>query len=380
MAQPTDYYAVLGVSASATQDEIKKQYRKLASKYHPDRNPNDAAAADRFKGISEAYQVLGDAEKRKQYDDMRRLGAFGGFAGGARPGGARPGAGRPGAGAHGGAGPNIRFEDMDVGGLGGLGDIFSSIFGGQAAGARRTAPERGQDIETTLEIPFRTAALGGKIPIELEVNEECEVCHGSGAAPGAKVQTCTECGGRGTISFGQGGFAVNRPCPACLGRGQRPSEPCPACNGRAEVRSRKKVAITVPAGVDTGSKIRLKGQGGRGAKNGPSGDLLITFTVQPDRFYRREGLDLIAPVPINVAQATLGSKVSVRTLDGRKVAVKIPPGTQSGRRFRVRGQGIQKETHTGDLIVEPVVQLPESLTAEQEEAMKKFAEAAGLKY
>jgi molecular chaperone DnaJ len=380
MAQPTDYYAVLGVSASATQDEIKKQYRKLASKYHPDRNPNDAAAADRFKGISEAYQVLGDAEKRKQYDDMRRLGAFGGFAGGARPGGARPGAGRPGAGAHGAAGPNIRFEDMDVGGLGGLGDIFSSIFGGQAAGARRTAPERGQDIETTLEIPFRTAALGGKIPIELEVNEECEVCHGSGAAPGAKVQTCTECGGRGTISFGQGGFAVNRPCPACLGRGQRPSEPCPACNGRAEVRSRKKVAITVPAGVDTGSKIRLKGQGGRGAKNGPSGDLLITFTVQPDRFYRREGLDLIAPVPINVAQATLGSKVSVRTLDGRKVAVKIPPGTQSGRRFRVRGQGIQKDTHTGDLIVEPVVQLPESLTAEQEEAMKKFAEAAGLKY
>ena len=380
MAQPTDYYAVLGVSASATQDEIKKQYRKLAAKYHPDRNPNDAAAADRFKGISEAYQVLGDAEKRKQYDDMRRLGAFGGFAGGARPGGARPGAGRPGAGGYGGAGPNVRFEDIDVGGLGGLGDIFSSIFGGQAGGARRTAPERGQDVETTLEIPFRTAALGGKVPIELEVNEECEVCRGSGAAPGAKVQTCTECGGRGTISFGQGGFAVNRPCPACLGRGQRPSEPCPACNGRGEVRSRKKVAITVPAGVDTGSKIRLKGQGGRGAKNGPSGDLLITFTVQPDRFYRREGLDLIAPVPINVAQATLGSRVSVRTLDGRKVAVKIPPGTQSGRRFRVRGQGISKDAHTGDLIVEPVVQLPEDLTPEQEEAMKKFAEAAGLKY
>ncbi|HEU5173372.1 MAG TPA: molecular chaperone DnaJ [Gemmatimonadaceae bacterium] len=380
MAQSTDYYAVLGVSASATQDEIKKQYRKLAAKYHPDRNPNDAAAADRFKGISEAYQVLGDAEKRKQYDDMRRLGAFGGFAGGARPGGARPGAGRPGAGPYGGAGPNVRFEDIDVGGLGGLGDIFSSIFGSQAGGARRTAPERGQDIETTLEIPFRTAALGGKVPIELEVNEECEVCHGSGAAPGAKVQTCTECGGRGTISFGQGGFAVNRPCPACLGRGQRPTEPCPACNGRGEVRSRKKVAITVPAGVDTGSKIRLKGQGGRGSRNGPPGDLLIGFTVQPDRFYKREGLDLIAPVPINVAQATLGSKVSVRTLDGRKVAVKIPPGTQSGRRFRVRGQGIRKDTHTGDLIVEPVVQLPEDLTPEQEEAMKKFAEAAGLKY
>jgi len=384
MAQSVDYYAVLGVSASAPQDEIKKQYRKLASKYHPDKNPNDPAAADRFKEISEAYQVLGDAEKRRQYDEMRRLGAFGGF-GGARPGGARPGAARgaPGAAGGPGAGPNIRFEDFDIGGLGGLGDIFSSMFGGAAggaAGARSRAPERGTDVETTLEIPFRTAALGGKVPVELEVNEECQVCRGSGAAPGAKLQTCSECGGRGTISFGQGGFAVNRPCPACLGRGQVPSEPCPACNGRGEIRSRKKVAITVPAGVDTGTKIRLKGQGGAGAKNGPPGDLLITFQVQPDRFYRREGLDLIAPVPINVAQATLGSKVSVRTLDGRKVAVKIPPGTQAGRRFRVRGQGIQKEGSTGDLIVEPVIQLPENLTPEQEEAMKKFADAVGMKY
>lgn len=381
MAQSVDYYAVLGVSASATQDEIKKQYRKLAAKLHPDKNPNDPAAADRFKEISEAYQVLGDAEKRKQYDDMRRLGAFGGFGGGARPGAGRPGGARPGAGGPGGAGPNVRFEDIDIGGLGGLGDIFSSIFGGQAAGGARTrAPQRGQDIETTLEIPFRTAALGGKVPIELEVNEECEVCHGTGGAPGAKLQTCPECGGRGTISFGQGGFAVNRPCPNCLGRGQVPTEPCPACKGRGEIRSRKKVAITVPSGVDTGSKIRLKGQGGRGAKNGPPGDLLITFAVQPDRFYKREGLDLIAPVPINIAQATLGSRVSVRTLDGRKVAVKIPAGTQTGRRFRVRGQGIHKDTQNGDLIVEPVVQLPESLTPEQEEAMKKFAEAAGLKY
>ena len=384
MAQSADYYAILGVSASAPQDEVKKQYRRMAAKYHPDKNPNDAAAADRFKEISEAYQVIGDPEKRKQYDDMRRLGAFGGFGGGApRSGGPRAGtAGRPGgggpSGGYGAGGPNIRFEDL--GGFSGIGDIFSSMFGGQAEGARSRTPERGQDVETTLEIPFRTAALGGKVPVELEVNEECQVCRGSGGAPGSKMQVCGECGGRGSISFGQGGFAVNRPCPACLGRGQRPTERCPACAGAGEMRSRKKVAITVPAGVDTGTKIRLKGQGGRGAKNGPPGDLLITFTVLPDRFYRREGLDLLAPVPINLAQATLGSKVSVKTIDGRKVAVKIPPGTQAGRRFRVRGQGISKDGQTGDLIIEPVVEVPEQLTPEQEEALKKFADAAGLKY
>jgi molecular chaperone DnaJ len=380
MAQQ-DYYAVLGVPASATQDEIKKQYRKLAAKHHPDKNPNDPKAADTFKAISEAYQTLGDAEKRKQYDQMRQLGAFGGFGGGQR------GAGTRGTGAPPPGGPNIRFDEFDIGGLGGLGDIFSSMFGGGAAGARPGAagarsrgPQRGQDVESTLEIPFRTAALGGKVPVELDLNEECGTCHGTGAAPGAKLVTCEECKGRGTISFGQGGFAVNRPCPVCLGRGQVPTERCPTCAGAGEVRSRRKVSITVPAGVDTGTKIRLKGQGGKGLKNGPPGDLLITFAVTPDRFYKREGLDLIAPVPINIAQATLGSRVSVKTLDGTKVAIKIPPGTASGKRFRVRGQGIEKDGTKGDLIVQVDVSVPEKLTPEQEEAMKAFAEAGGMKY
>jgi molecular chaperone DnaJ len=380
MAQQ-DYYAVLGVPASATQDEIKKQYRKLAAKHHPDKNPNDPKAADTFKAISEAYQTLGDAEKRKQYDQMRQLGAFGGFGGGQR------GAGTRGSGAPPPGGPNIRFDEFDIGGLGGLGDIFSSMFGGGAtgarpgaAGARSRGPQRGQDVESTLEIPFRTAALGGKVPVELDLNEECGTCHGTGAAPGAKLVTCEECKGRGTISFGQGGFAVNRPCPVCLGRGQVPTERCPTCAGAGEVRSRRKVSITVPAGVDTGTKIRLKGQGGKGLKNGPPGDLLITFAVTPDRFYKREGLDLIAPVPINIAQATLGSRVSVKTLDGTKVAIKIPPGTASGKRFRVRGQGIEKDGTKGDLIVQVDVSVPEKLTPEQEEAMKAFAEAGGMKY
>ncbi len=379
MAQQ-DFYAILGVPASATADEIKKAYRRLAAKHHPDKNASDPKAAETFKSISEAYQTLGDAEKRKQYDEMRRLGAFGGFGGfgGARGSGAgagrRPGYGYPPPGA-GGAQGGIRFEDL--GGLGGLGDIFSSMFGGNARGA--TGAQRGDDIESTLEIPFRTAALGGKVPVELDVTEECATCHGSGAAPGAKLVTCTECGGRGTISFGQGGFAVQRPCPVCLGRGQVPTERCPTCNGAGSVRTRKKVNITVPNGVDEGTKIRLKGQGARGPKGGPPGDLLITFRLTPDRFYRREGLDVIAPVKINIAQATLGTKMSVKTLDGKKVAIKIPSGTTSGKRFRVPAQGIERDGRRGDLIVEVQVTVPETLTPEQEEAMKKFAEAMDYK-
>ncbi|MBA3671300.1 MAG: J domain-containing protein, partial [Gemmatimonadaceae bacterium] len=208
MAQQ-DYYAVLGVPASATPEEIKKKYRSLAAKHHPDKNPSDPRAADTFKAISEAYQTLGDAGKRKQYDQMRQLGAFGGFGTGAR---------RPAGGYQPGANQNVRMDEFDIGGLGGLGDIFSSMFGGGARGtqpgaARPRGPQRGQDVETTLEIPFRVAGLGGKVPVELDINEECATCHGSGGAPGAKLVTCEECKGRGTISFGQGGFAVQRPCP-----------------------------------------------------------------------------------------------------------------------------------------------------------------------
>jgi molecular chaperone DnaJ len=387
MAPTKDFYAVLGVSSSASQDEIKKQYRRLAAKHHPDKNPNDAKSAERFKEISEAYTVLGDAEKRKQYDDMRRLGAFGGF-GGARGGGPGPrpssSGPRPSGGTSGGMNDqSFRFQDFDIGGIGGLGDLFSSMFGGsdRPAGAGRQRPqEAGQTVETTLEIPFRVAAVGDKVSVELEVNEECDVCSGTGAAPGATLKTCPECNGRGVISFGQGGFAVNRPCPMCLGRGQIPSERCPKCNGAGEVRNRKKVMITVPPGSDTGTKIRLKGQGGRGSAGAPAGDLLITLNVQPDRFYKREGLDLIASVPINIAQATLGSKISVKTLDGKRVAIRIPAGTASGRRFRVRNHGIAKDGQRGDLIIEVQISVPEKLSEEQERMMREFAEAGGLKY
>ncbi|MEO5589826.1 MAG: DnaJ domain-containing protein, partial [Gemmatimonadaceae bacterium] len=289
MAQTKDFYAVLGVASTATQDEIKKSYRKLAKKYHPDANSGDAKAADRFKEISEANNVLGNAEKRKQYDEMRRLGAFDNMGFGGRGGGYRNPSPR-GQSAGGGGASNVNFQDFDIGGLGGLGDLFGSIFGNARGQARPSGPQRGQNIETSLDIPFRTAAKGGKVPVDLEVNEECGTCHGNGAAPGASVRICPECSGRGVVSFGQGGFAVNRPCPMCLGRGQIPSLPCPTCKGNGEVRTRKKVLITVPPGVDSGSRIRLKGQGGKGSANGPPGDLLITFNALADRFYQREGL------------------------------------------------------------------------------------------
>jgi molecular chaperone DnaJ len=380
MPPTKDFYSVLGVGSSASQDEIKKAYRKLAKKNHPDANASDPKAAERFKEISEANNVLGDPQKRKQYDEMRRLGAFdGGF------GGFGGGRSSRGAGAHRGAGDGaqtINFQDFDIGGLGGLGDLFSSMFGGGETrqSTRQRGPEKGQTVEATLDIPFRTAARGGKVPIELEVSEECGTCHGTGAAPGASLRICPECNGRGVISFGQGGFAVNRPCPVCLGRGQIPTQPCPTCRGTGEVRVKRKVLINVPPGVDTSSKIRLKGQGGKGAQNGPPGDLIITFNVLPDKFYRRDGLDVIATVPLNIAQATLGTKISVRTLDGKKVAIRIPPGTASGKRFRVRGQGIQKGDKKGGLIVEVAIQVPEKLSEEQERMMKEFAESGGMKY
>ena len=372
MAQK-DFYNVLGVSEKATGDEIKKQYRRLAKQHHPDSNKGDAKSAERFKEISEAYQVLSDDKKRQQYDEMRRLGAFDSMSSRAQPRGGRSGGGASR------GGPSGSTQEFDIGGLGGFGDIFSSMFGGGAGRQQKpSGPEQGQSVETTLDIPFETAALGGKVAIELELNEECITCHGSGAAKGAKIQTCPECGGRGTISFGQGGFAVNRPCPMCLGKGTVPSEKCPTCGGAGETRSRKKVNINVPSGVDTGSKIRLKGQGGRGVRGGPPGDIMITFNVKPDANWTRDGLDLVIVAPASIAQATLGSKVTVETLDDKAVSIKIPAGTQNGKRFRIRGQGIAKDGKRGDLIVELLVTVPEKLNEKQAQLMKEFAEAAGL--
>lgn len=372
-AQTKDYYQILGVAESATADEIKKAYRRLAKQFHPDANPDDAQAAERFKEIGEAYAVLSDEAKRKQYDQMRKLGAFGGFGRGA---GARPGAG---------AGPqDFEFSLDDLGDLGGgLGDLFSSIFDrGRKTrrGGRATGTQRGRDVEYSVEVSFLMAARGGKITITVPVTDECATCGGSGSAPGTKPQICPECGGSGNVSFGQGGFAVSRPCPACYGRGQIPTEPCAVCHGRGQLTQNRQIAVTVPAGVDTGSRLRLAGQGERGGAGGQPGDLILTFKVQPHHFFRREGLDVYCTIPINLAQATLGSKVRVGTVEGKKVALRIPPGTQNQTRFRIPGQGIEKSGRRGDQYVQVKVSVPEALGEEQQRIMREFAEAAGLKY
>lgn len=367
-----DYYQVLGVNESATSDEIKKAYRRLAKQYHPDANPDNATAADRFKEISEANSVLSDPAKRKQYDTMRKLGAFGVGSQG----------GWSGRSPRGGGGTSFRFEDLDFGtgpggsfgGFGGLGDLFSSIFG---RGRRTSTPEH---IERTVEVPFKVAAVGGKVPITVQISEACPTCGGSGAAPGAKVNVCSECSGRGTVSFGQGTFAVNRPCPACRGQGKVASESCKKCSGNGEVTLPKRILVTVPAGTASGDRVRLKGQGQRNAGGGPPGDLLVTFQVQNDRFFRREGYDIYCTVPLNLAQAVLGTKIRVRTLEGKHVVLRIPPGTQPGRKFRIRGQGIERNGRRGDQLVEVDVRIPDELTSEQQELLKQFAAAAELKY
>ncbi len=370
-----DYYEVLGVPEKASQDEIKKAYRKLAKQYHPDANPDNPSAADRFKEIGEAYSVLSDADKRKQYDNMRKLGAFG-FGRGSR------GAPRGGGGFE--AEPGFSFEDLQ-GGFGNISDLFSSLFdlgrkGNAGQGPSRRGPERGQNVEYVVEIPFLTAARGGRVSVDVSITEECATCHGSGAKPGTDLKRCTECGGSGHVSFGQGGFAVKRPCPACFGRGMLPVTPCPSCDGRGSVRQRRKIQIAVPKGVESGSKVRLSGQGERGRAGGNPGDLIITFKVQPHRFFRREGLDVYVTVPINIVQATLGSKIRVRTISGRKVVLTIPTGTQSGTKFRLRGQGVEKGDRVGDQYVEVKVEVPEKLTDDERKRMEEFASSAGLKH
>jgi molecular chaperone DnaJ len=364
--QPKDYYQVLGVSEDADADTIRKAYRRLAKKYHPDVNAGDDKAAEQFKAVGEAYGVLSDDAKRQQYDQMRKYGGMG--SGGAPGAGGRPGG-------------SFSFED-----LGGFGDIFSTIFDrGGRGGATRSrgrseAPARGGDVEVPVEVSFETAALGGKLNLKVPVSDPCATCGGRGAPAGIGLTPCLECGGTGSVSFGQGGFAVNRPCPACMGRGQIPERPCTTCLGRGKTRVTRQLEVTVPAGVETGSRLKLSGQGERGMAGAPPGDLFLQFQVRPHSFFRRDGLDLIVTLPINVVQAALGSKVRVRTLGGEPAVLTIPPGTQSGTRFRLSGRGIRRGERTGNQIVEVTVEIPASLSEEAQEAMKRFAEASGLRY
>jgi len=362
-----DYYEILGVPDSAGDDAIKKAYRKLAKRFHPDANLDDPTSSARFQEVGEAYGVLSDSEKRKQYDRMKRFGGIGMAPGGSGGSPAGYGQADPGGG--------FSFDD-----LGGLGDIFSSIFDRtRGPRAQRRGPEKGNDVEYQVEISFVRGGLGGKIGIDVPITESCATCSGSGAAPGTGTKECTECGGAGVVSFGQGGFAVTRPCPRCMGRGHIPETPCGSCGGAGNVRQTRRLKITVPEGVESGSKVRVSGQGERGTGGGAPGDLLITFKIKDHKFFRREGLDVLVTVPINIAQAALGSTIRVRTIRGGKAQLTIPPSTQTGTRFRLRGQGVRKGDRVGDQLVEVRTKTPSKLDAEAQRKMADFAESAGLK-
>jgi len=362
-----DYYEVLGVSPDSDASEIKKAYRKLARTYHPDTRPDDPQAEERFKQISEAYRVLSDPEKRKQYDQMRTMGAQG-FAGQPRGGGTGGQAGWQ----------SIDLEDLE--GFGGFSDLFASIFGqrgrpgARPGGRTRPEPRRGADRRVTVGVPFEAAARGGEITVEVPLEDDCPRCEGSGAEPGTAAETCPRCGGSGQVSLRQGGFAVQRPCPSCAGRGTRIDTPCTSCRGEGTVTRRRRVKVKVPAGIEDGDRIRLRGKGEPGPAGGPPGDLFLTVKVRPDRFFHREGLDIVCTVPINVVKAMLGTKVRVRTIRGEKVEVRVPPGTQSGSRLRLRGLGIRKNGKVGDQIVEIAVKVPEKLSDEERELVERLGE------
>ncbi len=365
-----DFYQILGVNEEAGAEQIKKGFRKLAKQYHPDVNRGDKKAAERFKEVGEAYSVLSDPAKRSQYDQMRSAGAFG--IGGERY------STRPPQGGH----PGFSFDNLE-GGFGHFSDLFSSLFdlgNRSSSGTQKRRREGGRNLEYVLEIPFLTAVRGGKISIDVSFTEDCATCGGGGAKPGTESQGCLECGGTGDISFGQGGFAVKRPCPRCFSRGKIPGVPCGSCAGQGTLRQQRKLQVSVPTGVDTGAKVQLSGQGEKGHGGGKRGNLIITFKVEPHRFFKRQGLDIHVAIPINIVQATLGSKIKVQTVSGQKVILRIPEGTQSGTKFRIKGHGIEKDDHIGDQYVEVLIKVPEELTEEEHQAMEGFATATGMRH
>jgi molecular chaperone DnaJ len=356
-----DYYQVLGVAKNASASEIKKAYRKLAQQHHPDANPGDGAAEERFKEVSAAYGVLGDVEKRKQYDQVRDMAASG-FGAGGFPGG---GGGYAGSGFPGGA--RVRFED-----LGDIGDLFGDLFGGSAR-RTRTRPSRGADLETEVRVTFEEAMDGTNKAVRIQGPAPCETCRGSGAAPGTNPIDCPQCGGVGAIAVNQGPFQMSQTCPRCHGSGRIVETPCPTCRGSGTQRRVRSFQVKIPAGVKDGARIRLAGRGESGPAGGQPGDLYVRVRVEPHAIFRRSGSDLLVDLPLTYAEAALGSNVQVPTLNG-PVTMKVPAGTQNGRTFRLKGKGAPRRGGRGDLLVTVNVEVPRKLSKQEKELLKQLRE------
>lgn len=367
-----DFYKELGVSSGASQDEIKKAYRKMARDLHPDKNPGDVKAEERFKAVSEAHAVLSDPEKRAEYDEARRLFASGGFP---RGGGFSPGGGYTQGG----------FSDFNLGdifggaqttaaGDGGLGDILGGLF--NRGGARTSSrPRRGSDVETETTLGFREAAQGVTVPLRMTSPSPCTTCHGSGAKPGTSPRVCPHCNGTGVISRNQGAFGFSEPCDDCRGTGSIIDDPCVDCRGTGIQNRTRTITVRIPPGVRDGQRIRLAGQGEAGLRGAPAGDLFVTVHVSQDKVFGRNGDDLTLVLPVSYSELVLGTTVSVPTLEGR-VGVKVPAGTADGRTLRVRGRGVPKRTGgAGDLLVTVKVAVPPKLDDNASEALRRYAEA-----
>lgn len=341
-----DYYEVLGVNRDADGDAIKKAYRRLAMKFHPDRNKDDPAAEEKFKEATEAYEILSDEEKRAAYDRFGHSGVDPNAAGGFN------------------RGFEGSFSDI-------FGDVFGDIFGGGGRG--RGGPQRGADLRYALELTLEQAVRGDKIEIRVPILATCEDCKGSGAKAGTQPTTCTDCGGAGQIRVSQGFFSLQQTCPRCRGQGRIVTDPCRTCGGAGRVEKRKTLSVRIPPGVDTGDRIRLAGEGEAGPAGGPPGDLYVQVEVKPHGIFARDGRNLHCEVPISIGDAALGGEIDVPTLDGR-VKLKVPPGTQSGKLFRLRGKGVVpvRGGGPGDLLCRVVVETPVNLTSRQKEILEEL--------
>ena len=349
-----DFYETLGVSKGADDKELKSAFRKLAMKYHPDKNPDDETAEIRFKEINEAYETLKDPQKRAAYDRFGHA-AFenGGMGGGG-------------------------FGSAGFGGAGGFSDIFEDIFGEMMGGGRARrgsgGRERGADLRYNMEISLEEAFAGKTAQIHVPTSITCDVCSGSGAKPGTSPRTCQTCGGNGRVRASQGFFSVERTCPTCHGRGQTITDPCTKCHGQGRVTEERSLSVNIPAGIEDGTRIRLAGEGEAGLRGGPAGDLYIFLSVKPHEFFQRDGADLYCSVPVSMTTAALGGKFEVATLDGTKSRVSVPEGTQNGRQFRLKGKGmpVLRSNQTGDLYIQIAIETPQNLTKRQRELLQEF--------